>query len=191
MSPKTPDQFGEIREGRKLQIMQAALELFAKEGYHSTSISKISEYAGISKGLLYNYFTSKADLLDSILTLGLNKFQDIQKEVQAGGDSREELRRFIHGGFTLIRREPEFYRLLFTVFMQPGVIDISPERYRSTAEQLTREIVYFFESKGDPSPVEKAILLGITIDGVGLQYFLSPESVDLDKMEQLIFSLFK
>jgi AcrR family transcriptional regulator len=191
MSPRTPKQFEEIREQRKLQIMQAALELFAREGYHSSSIARIARYAGISKGLLYNYFTSKEDLLDSIMALGIEKFHQILEDIQHDLDTPEELMTYIHGGFEIIRREPEFYRLLFSVFFQPGVMDVSQNRYRETLEHLTQDIAFYFKTKGDPNPVEKAMLLGNMIDGVGLSYFLAPEKVDLDKLEKIIFDLFK
>lgn len=191
MSPRTEQQFEQIRESRKLQIMQAALELFAREGYHGTSVARIAKYAAISKGLLYNYFTSKEELLDSIMALGIEKFHDILEEIQDKLDTPEELLIFIHGGFEIIRREPEFYRLLFSVFFQPGVMDASKNQYRQTLEHLTRDIAFYFETKGDPDPMEKAMLLRNIIDGVGLSYFMAPETVNLDKLEKIIFELFK
>jgi len=39
--------------------MNTVLQLFANNGYESTSISKIALTAGISKGLMYNYFRAK------------------------------------------------------------------------------------------------------------------------------------
>ncbi len=191
MSPRTEKQFEEIRNNRRLQIMQAALELFAKEGYHATPIARIARYTGISKGLLYNYFTSKEDLLDSIMALGIEKFHHILEEIQHELDTPEELMMYIHGGFALIRKEPEFYRLLFSVFFQPGVMEFSQNQYRQTVEHLTSDIAFYFKTKGDPNPIEKAKLLGNIIDGVGLNYFLAPETVDLDKMEKIIFELFR
>ncbi|MDD4645368.1 MAG: TetR/AcrR family transcriptional regulator [Bacteroidales bacterium] len=192
MCPRTAQQFEEIRENRKQLIMQAALELFAREGYHSCSVARIAEYAGISKGLLYNYFTSKEDLLDSILTLGTAKFHDILEEIiRHTLDTPEELMIYIHGGFEIIRREPEFYRLLFNVFFQPGVVTSSRSQYRQMVDHLTRDIALYFETKGDPDAIDKAILLSSTIDGVGMHYFLAPDTVDLDKIEKIIFELFK
>jgi AcrR family transcriptional regulator len=191
MSPRTKKQVEEIRESRKIQIIKAALEVFAREGYHSSTIARIAEVAGISKGLLYNYFSSKENLLDSIMAHGIEKFHQIFKEIQDELDTPEELMIYIHGGFALLRREPDFYRLMFTVFFQPGVMETSQNLYRTTLDSLTRDIATYFEKKGDPNPIEKAMLLGNTLDGVGLHYFISPESVDLDKMEKIIFELFK
>ena len=44
---------------RKKAILDAPLQVFADEGYHNASISKIAKAAGVSKGLMYNYFESK------------------------------------------------------------------------------------------------------------------------------------
>ena len=66
MSPRSQQQFKEMRESRKQQIMDAALELFAREGYSHCSISKLAAHAGISKGLMYNYFDSKEDLFFAV-----------------------------------------------------------------------------------------------------------------------------
>ena len=68
MSPKTKEQFESIRQRSRDTIKQTALELFGRQGYHSTSISAIAKAAGVSKGLMYNYFESKEALLVEIMT---------------------------------------------------------------------------------------------------------------------------
>lgn len=191
MSPRTEKQFEEIRENRKVQIMQAALELFASEGYHATSVAKIAQVAGISKGLLYNYFASKEELLDSIMMLGIEKSGQISEETRKESEITDALQLAIHSGFELIRREPEFYRLLFTIFLQPGVMDASQNQLMERLEQIVAEVALYYQGKGDPNPTEKAKLLVNIMDGVGLNYFMFPESVDLEKMEKIIFELFK
>lgn len=47
-------------------VMQAALELFAGQGYANTSVQQVVETAGVTKGALYHYFHSKDDLLFAI-----------------------------------------------------------------------------------------------------------------------------
>jgi AcrR family transcriptional regulator len=73
MSPRTKEQFDEIRTGSKARIMQAALEVFSEEGFDKASISKIAGRAGVSKGLMYNYFKSKEELIKTIFIDALNK----------------------------------------------------------------------------------------------------------------------
>lgn len=49
------------------RILDAALRLFAEQGYHDTTLTNIAEYADVSTGTLYRYFPSKGDfLLESV-----------------------------------------------------------------------------------------------------------------------------
>ncbi|GET27932.1 TetR/AcrR family transcriptional regulator [Prolixibacter sp. SD074] len=68
--PPTPEQYEQMRQEKRRKIIDGALELFASEGYHATSVAKIAEKAYISKGLLYNYFESKDDVLKEIAQVG-------------------------------------------------------------------------------------------------------------------------
>ena len=63
MSPRTPQQLDKIRKERRKAIMDTSLEVFSEYGYESASISMIAKKVGISKGLMYNYFESKEELL--------------------------------------------------------------------------------------------------------------------------------
>ena len=47
---------------KESQILNGAAEVFARDGYEGASMSRIAAQAGVSKGTLYNYFTSKAEL---------------------------------------------------------------------------------------------------------------------------------
>ena len=67
MSPRSKQQFEEIREASQRKIFDASLELFGTKGFEATSIAQIAKSAGISKGLIYNYFESKEALLESMI----------------------------------------------------------------------------------------------------------------------------
>ncbi len=77
MSPRTPKQFEKIRHDRRKSIMDTALEVFSENGYANASISMIAKKAGISKGLMYNYFKSKEELLSTIVLDGLNEMFEL------------------------------------------------------------------------------------------------------------------
>ena len=75
--------------------MDTALEHFANEGYFSTTINHIAKHAGISKGLMYNYFESKEALLKAIIHKSVNEvfnYFDIDRD---GYLSEEEFEFFI------------------------------------------------------------------------------------------------
>ncbi len=58
------------------QICQAALKLFAKKGYHRTSVREIAQAAGLSIGALYSYITSKEDIFFLLYQRILSLFQE-------------------------------------------------------------------------------------------------------------------
>ena len=61
----------EQKEARKIQIIQATLDLFVERGYYGTKTSQISRRAGISEGLLFHYFPTKEILLEELVNIGL------------------------------------------------------------------------------------------------------------------------
>lgn len=75
------------------QVLRAALDLFAAQGYANTSVQQIVAAAGVTKGALYHYFASKDDLLFAIyermLSLQKQRLDDI---MDAGGPVLDVLR---------------------------------------------------------------------------------------------------
>ena len=118
MSPRTPQQFREMREEKMTHIMDVALEHFANEGFYRTTISHIARHAGMSKGLLYNYFESKEALLKAIIHKSVNevyKYLDINRDGYLSG---EEFEFFIRKINVLLKEKRYFWRLLMQLLMQ-------------------------------------------------------------------------
>jgi AcrR family transcriptional regulator len=75
------------------EVLRAALNLFADQGYANTSVQQIVEAAGVTKGAMYHYFTSKDDLLFAIYErmLSLQK-RRLDEITAAGGETEAVLR---------------------------------------------------------------------------------------------------
>jgi AcrR family transcriptional regulator len=121
MSPRTQEQFEVMREERKTLIMDVALDHFAKEGYHKTTISHIARHAGISKGLMYNYFISKESLLFEIIMRSVNEIYADFDRNKDGYLSEEEFEFFLRRLFSMLKDKRTFWRLLFQLVMQNEV----------------------------------------------------------------------
>jgi AcrR family transcriptional regulator len=121
MSPRTTQQLEVIREEKKTLIMDTALKHFANEGYHNTTISHIAKYAGISKGLLYNYFKSKAELLNAIVNRSMADIFTHFDPDHDGFLSEDEFELFIRMLFTHIRENLSFWRLFYQLLLQKDV----------------------------------------------------------------------
>ncbi|GAB4085337.1 TetR/AcrR family transcriptional regulator [Myceligenerans cantabricum] len=75
------------------QVTQAALDLFSTQGYTSTSVQQIVAAAGVTKGAMYHYFTSKDDLLFAIYERLLSLQKGRLDEITAkGGPAVDVLR---------------------------------------------------------------------------------------------------
>lgn len=64
--PKTLEQNQIIKEASRKRIMDAALAMFGEYGYDRATVGAIAKKAGVSAGLLYNYFESKEELVITI-----------------------------------------------------------------------------------------------------------------------------
>jgi AcrR family transcriptional regulator len=77
---------------RRSQILGAATELFGKRGYHATTVREIAERAGVSTGLVYQYFGDKEDVLFLALQMVLDSYKE--RIPQATEGIRDPLERF-------------------------------------------------------------------------------------------------
>jgi len=75
LSVKSKVEVPELIEKRRGQITQAALELFGKRGYHSTTIRDVAKRAGVSIGTIYQYVSDKEDVLYLVLVEVLDGYK--------------------------------------------------------------------------------------------------------------------
>lgn len=74
--------FLKLPDKKQLAILNAAAEIFARDGYHNASISDICENAGISNGALYKYFKNKEDLFLSLIDYGIELVKSLYRQVE-------------------------------------------------------------------------------------------------------------
>ena len=65
-------------------ILDAAVRVFARQGFHSARVSDIADDAGVTYGLVYHYFGSKDEVLDTLFLDRWNLLLDAIREVDAG-----------------------------------------------------------------------------------------------------------
>lgn len=62
----------ERKEATRKLLLESAVEIFAKFGFHGASVDKIAEHAGFSKGAVYGHFHSKEELFLALLEKRMN-----------------------------------------------------------------------------------------------------------------------
>jgi len=75
VSPRTKEQNEEIRRQRRQEILQAALLVYAEQGYSATEIGDIAKKAGLARGLVYHYFENKQHLFRQLHEHVMDKTQ--------------------------------------------------------------------------------------------------------------------
>jgi TetR/AcrR family transcriptional regulator, fatty acid metabolism regulator protein len=82
---------------RRRELLDAAAIVFARKGFHASRVGDIAEEAGVAHGLLYHYFRSKDEVLETIFreTWGALVIET-QRIEAADATLREQLQRFAH-----------------------------------------------------------------------------------------------
>src|SRR5881409_278753 len=108
---------------RRRELLDAAASVFARKGFHASRVGDIAEEAGVAHGLLYHYFRSKEEVLETIFRETWQLLQaDLERIEASGVPFREQLRRFarIYLGSWLMT--PELIGVLVReVARSPGV----------------------------------------------------------------------
>lgn len=98
---------------RKKQILEAAVRLFARKGFHATSIQEIVDEVGIAKGSIYFYFKSKEELLVSLFEHYETQWYGIMAEQpgEEGLSPREKLRLQLERLFRFLKDNADFFHM--------------------------------------------------------------------------------
>ncbi len=189
--PRTEKQYEEIREERKSQIKNEALALFASQGFQNTSISMIAKQAKISKGLMYNYFESKEELIKEIMYDGFNTFSQIFDPNKDGILTDEEFDYFIDMTFKILKENMNYWKLYFIVALQPNVIKLLEEKFVEIVVPFTNTLINYYKGKGSDDPMVDARLFGAMMDGVSMNYVIDPDNFPLEGIKKRIKELHK
>jgi len=71
VQPKQDRRWVRRKEARPAELMSAALDLFVERGFAATRLDDVSARAGVSKGTLYLYFSSKEELFKAVIRSGI------------------------------------------------------------------------------------------------------------------------
>lgn len=120
------------RERRKLEVRarinEAALNLFAGQGFELTTVEEICEAAEVARKTFYNYYSSKQDLIRELSDSMLydETYNVIELAIEKYGSTRERIR-FI---FSVMVNNLERYQDLERLLIHQALMDLSSEKSR-------------------------------------------------------------
>lgn len=190
MSPRTEEQFEAVREKKRAFILDAALKLFAKKGYYQTSMKDIANEAGISYGLIYNYFDSKETLISETIFMFSNNLIGLLDPNKDGTLTPDELRNFFEQMQVIIENNLEFWKLYLSMFTHLPVIDVLDKRFKELLEAYTVMFEKYFRSRGYKDPKTEAHLFGGFLQGIGFNFVFHPKIYSFKKMKDKLIEMY-
>ncbi len=99
---------------RRTQLIETAIEVFAADGYHDTTMERIAAAAGVTKPVVYRHFDSKRDLFLELLNeVGRQLAATVSAATAEASTPQEQVRLGFQAYFEFVAREGHSFRLLF------------------------------------------------------------------------------
>ena len=185
MSPKTAIQNEQIRKESKHKIMDAAFKLIAKNGYEATSIAMIARTAGVSKGLLYNYFDSKEDLVKAIVLGAMDEVEVLLNKI-VDKNPAITLKNIFQWFFKEMKERPEHWKLTTEVTFSIGKFDFIHDLVTSKVTEFIGFIELLLSQMGFKDPGNEARVIAAILDGIGFHALMMIDEYPLDEMEEYL-----
>ena len=74
---------GRAAQDKRRVILDAAVRVFARQGFHACRVSDIADEAGVAYGLVYHYFGSKDEVLDTLFLERWNVMLEVIRDIDA------------------------------------------------------------------------------------------------------------
>lgn len=185
MSPRNKKTIEEIRKASEETIANAALSLFIHEGYLNVTIDQIARKAGVSKGLMYNYFSGKEELLGFIIERIMKEVSGLGETILAEKDPIKKMKVMLTTTFSLLSEKGDFWRTIMPVITQKAISKKMEVQLKAILVSLTKDMKQMFKSCGVKNPEIEAYQLGALLDGIAWHYFfLFEDNYPLKKMEK-------
>ncbi|MBN1426986.1 MAG: TetR/AcrR family transcriptional regulator [Anaerolineae bacterium] len=189
MTPR-PD----VSEERRAQIIEAAVNVFARRGIHEARMDDIVTETGLSKGTLYWYFKSKADIIaaisDMLFGSELRKLEKLNCEELSAPDCLLRLMDvFIQDLRPMLVLRPVIFEFYALAFRNESVRQ-SMQQYLQRFIDIVKPVVQRGMDGGEFAPgdaQQAALAIGAAFEGTLLLWAYAPDLVPAE--EQLHASL--
>jgi AcrR family transcriptional regulator len=129
-------------ESRRDELLAAAVRVFARKGYHTCRVSDIADEAGASHGLVYHYFSSKDEVLETIFRENWGPIAVAIEGIAATDDpAAEQLRKVAALVLHAWRRDQETVRVLVREISRSPVLQERIAEFQKAFDALERVIV--------------------------------------------------
>lgn len=177
-----------MRESKRRQILDAAIECFATTGYHAVSITDLAKHAGISKGLMYNYFSSKDELLKAVFREIMEVMMQLLTTDESGEFDRKQMVQYFNRLFDHLQENLVLWKMYMAIFSQPAVQLILKEEIQAASRKPLEIVERYFKKLGYKKPSDEVAFLSTLISGVTYEYIADPANYPIEMIKKRIIS---
>lgn len=195
MSPVKPTRIRPTRDEVRDRILDAALGVFAAEGFAGTTIDAIGQAAGFTKGAVYSNFESKDELFLALLDRQFEMRSELIVTAfdRGGGDIAATAQALSRSMLDWVHDQSQYQLVLFEYWLRavrnPQLRERLVARRQAAVEQAMRVV----EMAGTGLPSQKLADLAqlvVTITaGVAMEELLQPGVIRTDMIERLVTRL--
>jgi AcrR family transcriptional regulator len=180
------------RDQRRIQLLDAASEVFASKGYHAAAMDDIADAAGVSKPVLYQHFPSKLDLYLALLDQSCDRLVEVLEEALASTeDNADRVIATVAAFYEFISSESGDFRFVFESDLTgDGAVQQRLSRVNDEISDAIADVI----AEDTSLPFQQAKLLAVSLVGiaqVSARYWISggTSSITLDEAKHLVSNL--
>ncbi|GAA1246005.1 TetR/AcrR family transcriptional regulator [Prauserella halophila] len=161
------------RTQRRAQLLTAAQQVFAANGYHSAAMDDIAEHAGVSKPVLYQHFPGKLDLYIALLESHVDDLvRAVEGALASTTDNKQRVQNAVGAFFDFVNGDVGAFRMVFESDLR-GEPDVQRAVDRATTATVDAIAKTIMSDAG--LDAERARLLAVGLVGmsqVSARYWL-------------------
>jgi AcrR family transcriptional regulator len=177
MSPRSKALSSKMKQASTVAIVEAAERVFGEQGFHSATTEMIAKRAGVSKGLVFNYFATKDDLLAEIVTRRLSEQLTFWREIDLRGTPAAKLRQIVDRALDSVMRHPDAHRLYFSLLLQPGAskpVQRAIDALKPAVAEYYALLEKMFAGLGSPAARAQAYAFQAALSGIAHMIAIQP-----------------
>lgn len=190
---KNPKKEAQAKETRK-KILNAAVRLFARHGYHQTTIADLATAVGMTSGAVFYHFPSKETLLEAVvdwLSRGMRVYSDIADRADAG--SIEVVEEILVVMCQHFNRNPEATISLAALATEfAGSNHPMEARLKEVYDGFVQSFTHILENNPKISnPRAAAIAFVGSVQGIAIQGLLRKNDDTIDELAHGLLTMFE
>lgn len=191
--PRTREENERIRQAAKENIRTSAMEIFIERGYHDASIDDVAKQAGVSKGLMYNYYKGKEELLAEMVQFRIDEISRVMEAASALDSPSDQLKHIVEGALDNVKKRPQVYRFYLHLQTQPEEDKVLSKYSQMLNEAMAKQFEVqcgMFAGLGAADEQLRSLYFSSTLHGAMLMISTYPDGYPVDEIKEQIIQQF-